>query len=264
MKNTTKKIFSRLRRCFPPPIQRWIRRRYYLRVVQEYAESAWEWSSVIKPLVPSGGQVLDIGANVGYLSRIFAGWVGPRGRVVSIEPIPDTFDSLQHSMRKLYPGVVTTLPCCMSDQPGQVTMAVPTYRDGGENYYESHIIRTGSAEPLSHRTYSVVATTIDAETERLSLRPDFIKVDVEGHELSVIRGGEKTVTGHNPPLLIEVAGSPDDPSGSANELFHLLKKWGYDPFVLDQGCLRMRKTGDVAVDYLFLAEKSPIHENVKQ
>jgi len=258
----------------PDPLQRLIRRRYYLGVVQKYRESDWEWSLFIKPLVAPGSTVLDIGANVGYLTGLFARFVGPQGRVIAVEPIPRTFDALSSSMKKLYPGQVMTIQSCISDKAGEVTMSVPDYAGGGTNYYESRIVEKGNA---AGKSYTVKATSLDDLVTSLNLtlnhNPNpglgrlalqgmgaspspaivsLIKIDVEGHELSVIRGASGFLSRHQPPLLIEVAGDPDEPSSNASRLFTVLAQYGYAPHLIKNGKLLARSPGDQSVDYLFL------------
>ncbi|HMO50393.1 MAG TPA: FkbM family methyltransferase [Kiritimatiellia bacterium] len=245
-----KRITLKLSRLLPSFLRRALRRRYYRGVVSNYREVDWEWSPFIKPLVPSGGQVIDIGANVGYLSGLFAQWVGPSGSVLSVEPIPETYDALSASMSTLFPNTVVTIQSCVSDAPGEVTMAVPEYAGGGANYYESRIVDPDSATGARH--VNVPATTLDLLIRDRNLNPSFIKIDVEGHELAVIKGGAEFFANHRPPLLIEVAGDPDEPGSAAALLFAMLKGWGYDPHLIRKGTLEVRRVGDQSVDYLFL------------
>lgn len=55
----------------------------------------------------------------------------------------------------------------------------------------------------------VVASTIDAESVRLG-RPDVIKIDVEGAELAVLRGGKLTLEAHIPIILLECTHRQED------------------------------------------------------
>jgi len=247
---------SAIFKLLPTPAKRWIRRRYYRRVVQAYQPSDWEWTPVALPMIPNGGVVYDIGANVGYLSKLFAERVGLRGRVFSVEPIPDTFDALSSSMRTFFPDVVTTFPCCISDTRGHVDMVVPSYAGGGDNFYESHIAAAGEASSGEGRSYRVEALTLDDLVARAGQPPDFIKIDVEGHELSVIRGGRNLFARRRPPLLIEVAGDPDAQESPARTLFAELAALGYMPYTLRQDRIRPREKGDDEVDYLFLPSEN--------
>ena len=157
-------------------------------------------------------------------------------------------------MKQLYPDTVTTIQCCVSDAPGDVTMSVPSYAGGGENYYESRIVKASVA--TGSNLFTVQATTLDLLIHNLNLNRNpnlsLIKIDVEGHELAVIRGGADYLSRHHPPLLIEVAGNPDEPGTPASLLFTKLRGWGYTPHLIKNGALKLRQAGDQSVDYLFM------------
>jgi FkbM family methyltransferase len=70
-----------------------------------------------------------------------------------------------------------------------VTMAVPSYAEGGENLYEARII--DAAVAAEDRTVCVQAKPLDDLFGRLG-RIDFVKCDVEAHELSVLRGRRRS------------------------------------------------------------------------
>lgn len=248
-------------RILPESLRRMVRRRYYRKILKAYRAEDWEWAPVVMPLIPAGGQVFDIGANVGYLSKLFAARVGPQGRVLSVEPIPDTFDVLHHNMSKLFPGTSLVIQACLSDRPGNLQMVVPSYAGGGENFYESHIVANPDNAAGVGRVFSVDATTLDRLTVDLSMTPDFITIDVEGHELSVINGGVQFLSTHKPPLLIEVSGNPDDAASSAAALFNRLSSLGYAAFTRCGDTVRPRIAGDIEVDYLFLAGNVPFVSN---
>jgi len=204
--------------------------------------------------------------------------------VIAVEPIPRTFDALSSSMQKLYPGQVMTIQSCISDKAGEVTMSVPDYASGGTNYYESRIVEQST---IGGQKFTVPAMTLDQLTETAGRSEDhsrptikgivgrersrggtfapennqsalspltisLIKIDVEGHELSVIRGASGFLSRHQPPLLIEVAGDPDEPSSNASRLFTVLAQYGYAPHLIKNGKLLARSPGDQSVDYLFL------------
>jgi FkbM family methyltransferase len=252
MHELLRKGYGRLHGLLPASLRRRIRRRYYRGIVANYTDADWEWSPVIRLLVPPGSEVLDIGANVGYLSGLFARWVGPSGRVVAVEPIPDTHDALAASMSTLFPGRVTVVQACVSDRPGTVTMDVPVGADGRENFYESRI-RTGAAPGLpGARSFTVEAVTLDDLVARENLRPAFVKIDVEGHEETALRGASALLAGQ-PTMLIEVAGDPDAAGTPAHRLFGLLSSAGYQALTLEGGRCRPRRPGDRAIDYLFVS-----------
>jgi FkbM family methyltransferase len=233
----------------PRPLRAWLRHRRALGQIERYQESDWEWSDTVRRLVTPGSTVVDAGANIGYLCRLFARWVGPEGRVVAVEPIVETFNIL----RDAHEGQdgwrhVFLLNAALSDETGTATMIVPRQAAGVENFYEASL----HGAPGDGVEMKVEKRTLDELCRHLDIRPDFIKIDVEGHELEVLRGGSNLLASLHPALLIEVKGEPNDPASSAGQLFQLLAGLGYLPHVLGQTGLRPRRAEDRTVDVLFL------------
>ena len=221
-----------------------------------YREEAWSWSPVIRKLVGTGDVVVDAGANLGYLTRLFAEWVGSGGRVYSFEPVPDTYQWLFQNVSKSKLSQVTPFPHGLSDQVTQVRMEIPAYENGVENFYESRIVTDGNMAEGVRVVDSTVAP-LDQYAEQLTnLR--LIKIDVEGHECSVIRGAESLIAQWHPALLIEVQGDPGQ-RPETQELWDRLTSEAYTPYVQDGKGLVVWTPGCDAVDVLFLRED---HRNV--
>ncbi len=152
-------------------------------------------------MVLPGQTVLDIGANFGVFTKLFSQIVGPQGSVIAFEPVPKTFRTLAAGVERLHLHNVQVVNKAVSDQVGTVLMSVPQFAENkGENLYESHI----TSLPDSPDAFAVGALTIDS----LDLsRVDFMKIDVEGHELAVLRGSRKTLQKYHPTLMVEVTSS---------------------------------------------------------
>jgi FkbM family methyltransferase len=144
----------------------------------------------IASLVPPGGTALDIGANHGVYSYFM---VRHFDRVVAFEPQPACVDTL----RTWAKGRVDVRQVALSDHHGDGQLAIPV---------KSGVPLTGYARldgavdgPSSHLVVSV---------ERLDDQGlddvRFIKIDVEGHELSVLRGSETLLRRDRPLLLVEI------------------------------------------------------------
>jgi FkbM family methyltransferase len=234
-------------RFFPDPILRQVRKRHYAR---KLAAAEPEPDMALLPyLLPKGGCALDIGANFGLYSRFLAEAVGPTGHVHALEPVPETFDVLRSNVRRLGLDRVTVHNYAASDSAGPATMIVPRYATGGENYYEAQII--GSPPPRRIRRVRVATRSLDqlfTELERI----DFVKCDVEGHELPVIRGSESLIRNYRPAWLIELSGDPDDSASAAAELVRFMRGVGYEAFLYDGDRLRRRAGGDRSVNTFFL------------
>jgi FkbM family methyltransferase len=237
----------------PPAWVRAIRCWRAPRIARRFTDADWEYAEWARSIIQPGDTVLDVGANMGYITARLADYVGPAGRVIAFEPVPDTYQMLEATVRGLHlQDRVQTHRACVSDQAGDVEMAIPEYQNGGENLYESHIIRSADADhPAGVRRILTPAVSLDdVVPDEMKVR--FIKIDVEGHELEVIRGAQRILTRWKPDLLIEISGDPDLPGSAANTLFGQLGDMGYQPFVLNEGKLERRVAGQRPVDVVFV------------
>jgi FkbM family methyltransferase len=140
---------------------------------------------------------IDIGANRGDYSIALARHFD---RVTAFEPDPATFSVLENNIRSVRATEVTPINAAVSDRDGQVTF----YRDlrpewGGVagSVYVLHPLE-GQTEEIR-----VPCLTLDSYCTPRDLSPDFIKIDVEGHEPAVISGAWQTISRHRPLLVFE-------------------------------------------------------------
>jgi len=101
-----------------------LKRVRYLNTVRSF------WSpeaDVMVALIEGGDYVLDIGAYVGWYTRVLSEAVGPNGLVHSFEPIPDTFRLLSFCVRRLRLRNVTLFNCAASRINAKAVMKVPRY-----------------------------------------------------------------------------------------------------------------------------------------
>ncbi len=229
-------------------MQRRLKRWYYPRLLRDYREEQWPEARIVRLLVRPGDHVVDAGANIGYISLLLARMVGPGGVVHSFEPVPATFELLENNMRALGVANVRARRMAVSDAAGRARMTTPDYSGGGENLYESHLV--GRAEPGS---FEVETARLDDALGGDAQRVTFVKMDVEGHELTAMRGADKLLAAQ-PALLVEVSGDPDAAGSNAAALFELLASRGYAAFRTKDGRLARRTKGDKSVDYFFLTD----------
>lgn len=126
-----------------------------------------------------GEIVIDAGANVGFFSLRHAPLVGSAGRVYAFEPNPEVYALLDHNVRTNGFGQVRCLRAALADNAGTVRFSADERSTSC-----GHIA-------LENETGSLVeAMTLDqlVETEGID-RIDLLKMDVEGHEPHIIRGG---------------------------------------------------------------------------
>lgn len=229
------------------------KRRHYYRLLTRTTRMDEPEMDVLRLLARPGDRVLDIGANVGAYTKCLAERVGPRGRVISVEPVPATFAILAYNVRRCGFRNVDLVRCAVSDRTGDVRMHVPSYATGGENFYQAHIV--DDAASGGSESFSVPAATVDSiVAAHGGGTVSLIKCDVEGRELSCVQGASGTIERSRPAWLIEVSGDPDAHTSSAAELCRSLAEAGYGIYTYDGRGLRTRRRGETAVNYFFLAE----------
>jgi FkbM family methyltransferase len=149
-----------------------------------------------------GDTFLDVGANIGYLSAIAAGLVGPKGQVHSFEPVPAYYARL-YRLAEMNPDYRIHANCCAAGEtPG--TAKIYVTREAGQNTMVAGY--KTAAEIVS--TADVTVVRLDSYIgERHLSRVALIKIDAEGFELPILKGlrGYWESTGQRPPILCEIA-----------------------------------------------------------
>lgn len=233
----------------PRPILKWAKQHYYTYVVPRFWEPEVE---LIRYFVKPGDSALDLGANIGWYSSVLARLVGESGKVYAVEPIPDTFALLSTVVSRLGLKNINLYNCAVSDKTGTAVMEIPKHDYGGTNYYMAKIVSGNPSNPLLER-FEVPLRSVDdllpgAGAERVT----FVKCDVEGHELAVLRGATQFFQRTKPAMMIEVSGTRETQDDPKNEFFAIMSRYGYTPYWVHGSKLRRRAIGDWSVNYFFL------------
>lgn len=135
--------------------------------------------------------IWDIGANIGYTALIFARAVGPGGLVFAFEPSNKSFEHLKRTVGEW--EYIHAVKIVLSDFVGTIRFA------------DSRALELSAIlGPGRKGGYIVKCITLDEWFARgESPPPDFIKIDVEGHEASVIRGARQVISQYLPIILFE-------------------------------------------------------------
>jgi FkbM family methyltransferase len=144
------------------------------------------------------GDFVDVGAHVGLYTVAAA--LDGTGRVLAFEPNPSARAQLEGNVALNGCGNVLVVPKAVGDAPGSALLHVPRTPD--PSFSSLAPGRFDEGEPID-----VEVTTVDAEVEAAELRPSVIKIDVEGGELAVVGGMQRTLERHRPVLLVEVSES---------------------------------------------------------
>ncbi len=149
-------------------------------------------------LIPTGGTVLDIGANIGQFSAFAAPIVGKGGKVYAFEPVDSTVRTFKRmvAIRRLHH--VRLVHTALSDRAGMADMNIPL-KDGWKP--QVTIAHLSDKAEVDMRIESVQLQTLDGFRDTSAIeRVDFIKCDTEGHEFFVFSGGLKTLAKHKPSI----------------------------------------------------------------
>jgi FkbM family methyltransferase len=167
----------------------------------EWQPEIWE---SISPALSEGSVFLDVGAHIGYFSLKAAIKVGKTGRVVSFEPNPPIVAILRENVTASHAGNVIVEPIAATDREEMVTLyAAPVINTGASSLASQNADFSGDGQPP--KGYSVRGRPIDDVIRELGLtRVDAVKIDVEGAEVSVLKGAANTLKRFHPKLVIEV------------------------------------------------------------
>jgi FkbM family methyltransferase len=177
--------------------------------------------------VKRNGIAVDIGANWGLYTWRMASLVGPSGRVHCFEPDPSALASLTRIADSN--ANVKVHAMALSDRSGKAILYVPHF----ENRRLNALGTINPRRDLGGVTYEKVDVATESLDTALAAEPreiSFIKCDVEGHELKVLRGGPTTLR-CLPPLLIEIEQRHYAEGSISTTIEHLLGL-GYRGFAL--------------------------------
>jgi FkbM family methyltransferase len=195
-----------------------------------------------------GSAFLDIGANIGLMSSIASKIVGAEGKVLSVEANPKTIEILQHNLALNYAGNVSIFPFALGSEKGTATL------------FENWNVNRGGASLLSQDKQE----GIDVPVEKLddifeNDKIDLIKIDVEGFELEVLKGGIELLKKQLPVLIIEVSEQRENEAGvSPKEIADFVRSLGNYKLYKQKGT-KERKSALVEITS---DSELPKHDNV--
>lgn len=211
-------------------------------------------------LVEPGSVCIDAGAAAGLYSLVLSKLVGPTGQVHSIEPLRFAHPVWRRVIGAEARPNVRQYWLALGAEPGAGVMSVPYGRRAavtGRSFLTGRSNGLGpNAEFRRHEEVPVAVDTIDALVERTGFtRLDFIKIDVEGGELQVLHGGERSVRKFRPTILVEIeARHTARYQYETGDIVDWLKQRGYRMYTWHHG---WQETGEVSLErrnYLFRPE----------
>lgn len=180
----------------------------------------------------SGEMAMDIGANVGIFSVVMGTAVGASGRVIAFEPVPANIVRLGANLRKNGLSNVQVSPLALGISDGQMMLCMAT-----DPAYPS--LRKVQGDFGNGIDVPVQVRSLDGVWEELG-RPNiaFVKMDIEGAEVDVLRGASRFLLTCRPTLLVE-ANSVEELDALRGQLCNL-------------GYRHVRPEGFVPMNHLFI------------
>ena len=154
--------------------------------------------AMIDRILRPGDVAIDAGANIGVFTVAMGRGVGPTGRVHAFEPAAATFDQLRATVAANRLANVDCHRLAVADAPGELELFVPTDVSANASAFE----RRPTGGVTRER---VPVTTLDDFAAANNLRGvRLLKVDVEGCELSVLRGAAQLIARDRPHVIVEL------------------------------------------------------------
>ena len=168
----------------------------------------------IKKYYKSGTDILDIGANIGYNSLMFSDY----GPVHAFEPVFHGIVEMNARDNALN-HAISVYPIALSNEDTKSVIYIPergcqsntAINYGGTSMYKS--------DEVGGTPFDISCKKLDAVYEG---HPSVMKIDVEGHELQVLKGALKTIKKYMPVIMVEIL------KFEGNPIYDLLISLGYD------------------------------------
>lgn len=192
-------------------------------------------------------EIVDVGANFGQSSWAFARYF-PAARIHAFEANPMVAEKCRALLVKIRAHVQTL---SIGPTTQSISLFIPHYRSipfpglattdeaSLHAWFNSQVMRGFREELLFASEVAVPQDRLDS----LGLKPDLVKIDVEGAEIGVISGAHSTIESHSPTLLIEC-------NGTFAAVERLLRPLGYRAFELRSR--RWRSSAGMNLNQLFV------------
>ena len=176
---------------------------------------------VFRRMIKPGDTVIDVGANQGQMTLLFASLVGASGCVIAYEPGPSEFAALTRNVALNGLRNVRLINAAVDEQ-----MGTRAFEYSPEHPTQGRLASPG-ASSASKKSVQVLTAALDALIPE-GVRPSMIKVDAEGGGVGALRGARGLIASSWPQIYIELH-SPEEQAIVKTELISR----GYEAWTLD-------------------------------
>jgi len=143
---------------------------------------------------------IDIGSNIGYYALLERKIVGVEGKVIAIEPSPINLHYLRRNLALNKFDDVEVFNYAISNFDGQCLLL----HDKSHSNL-SKVLNKDIEKSCESQLFEVPCKSLDSFLKEHPLKSiDFIRMDVEGHEVEIISGAYQTIRAFKPLLLLEI------------------------------------------------------------
>lgn len=179
-----------------------------------YDELAYAKDIMVKP----GDVIIEFGAHHGYKTCYFAKLIGEKGKIVAVEASPFNADVIKQNVKLNHLNNVEVVNKAGGEKAGDKARF---------SFSSNSSIQEGS----TLGTFEIEITTIDSYAK---LKPTILKIDVEGYEIEVLKGAQKTLA-TKPKLMLEIHTLQLNRRGySVQDVFDLLDLADYDVTIMEE------------------------------
>ncbi len=173
-------------------------------------------------MLPTDGTVLDIGANLGFLSAHIARHL-TNGNVIAFEPMPDNLNALNYVVKKFDLRNVRVEACALGNEDGVVEMVLPVEGKAKQQGL-SHVVHDEIVQHNEGIRFKVPIRKLDNIPFLFEpgVKITGLKIDVENFEQYVLAGANKLFTTYHPLLYIELWDNDNQ-----KNCFQIMKDHGY-------------------------------------
>lgn len=206
-----------------------VRRRFYRFSMRQGSDDLYsclpgrehDVEATILDLLRPGDVFVDVGANVGYYTILASEIVGDSGRVIAVEPVPETAAVMNSNVGLNHAANVDVVPKACWSARGTVSIWVPSGPYG---------LASLKARRARGSLQSVEAVTLDELCQGIS-QIRLIKIDVEGAEHEVLLGATETLA-KTEFLVVELSENPDQARGLLHDASFGVRDLNFRPYVL--------------------------------
>lgn len=226
-----------------------------------------DWDAIlVDKFLPKNGVILDIGANIGLYSALYAQYLKHKSpKIYAIEAVKQNFDYLNENISQNGFTNIETFQIALGDKAGELSFYLPD-ADYVGNLVGSNVLDGDekSREEKSGFTQKVKMVTLDEWSIDQDLkRCDFMKIDIEGAELLAFKGASEFLAKFRPVIQCEYNKRWLEATGASfSDLLSLFEKLKYKAYIEDGDWyvpIVEKSTNLSLVDLLFVPEEKSIN-----